>query len=116
MFRPWLLVLAIVAAVFLARDMVVKAGPAQGEKTTGVVSSTPGIEKAERERKFAAATDAAKELLLAIDTDKSGRVSKQEWMKFMEAEFDRLDTDHTGHLNVKELTLSRVRVRPFVGK
>jgi len=37
-------------------------------------------------------------------------------MKFMEAEFDRLDADHKGQLDVKELTQSRVRVRPSVGK
>jgi hypothetical protein len=51
-----------------------------------------------------------------MDTNKSGKVSKEEWMKFMEAEFDRLDTDHKGQPDVKELTQSRVRVRPFVGK
>jgi Ca2+-binding EF-hand superfamily protein len=62
------------------------------------------------------ATDAATQLLLVMDTDKSGKVSKQEWMKFMEEEFDRLDTDHKGQLDVKELTQSRVRMRPYVGK
>jgi hypothetical protein len=116
MFRPWPIVFAIVAAVFLAGAMVVNAGTAQHEKTTGVVTPTSAAEKAERERKRAVATEAAKQLLLAIDTDKSGKVSKQEWMKFMEAEFDRLDTEHKGRLDVKELTGSRVQVRPFVGK
>jgi len=51
-----------------------------------------------------------------MDTNKSGKVSKEEWMKFMEAEFDRLDADHRGQLDVKELTPSRVRMRPYVGK
>src|ERR1700732_4304451 len=32
-----------------------------------------------------------KQLLLLMDTDDNGKISKQEWMKFMEAEFDRLD-------------------------
>ena len=41
--------------------------------------------------KTALAEANAKELLLLMDTDKSGKISKQEWMKFMEAEFDRLD-------------------------
>ena len=36
-------------------------------------------------------------------------------MKFMEAEFDRLDTEHKGRLDVRELTGSRVQMRPFVG-
>jgi Ca2+-binding EF-hand superfamily protein len=51
-----------------------------------------------------------KQLLLLMDTDKSGKISKQEWMKFMEAEFDRLDKAKNGLLDVKELTQSKVRV------
>jgi hypothetical protein len=50
------------------------------------------------------------ELLLLMDTDKNGKISKQEWMKFMEAEFDRLDKDKGGELTPKELELSKVRV------
>jgi Ca2+-binding EF-hand superfamily protein len=42
-------------------------------------------------------------LLLLMDTDKSGKISKQEWMTFMEAEFDRLDKDKKGELDVREL-------------
>jgi len=89
---------------------------AQSEKSTGVVSPTLEAEKAEREKRLAAATYAAKQLLLVMDTDKSGKISREEWMKFMEAEFDRLDTDHQGQLDVKELTRSRVRMRPSVGE
>jgi sulfatase maturation enzyme AslB (radical SAM superfamily) len=88
----------------------------QNEKSTGVVSPTPAAEKTERERKLAAATEAAKQFLLVMDTGKSGKVSKEEWMKFMEAEFDRLYTRHDGELDVKELPQSRVRYRPAVGK
>jgi hypothetical protein len=51
-----------------------------------------------------------------MDTNKRGKVSQEEWMKFMEAEFDRLDADHRGQLDVKELTQSRVRMHPYVGK
>jgi hypothetical protein len=51
------------------------------------------------------------QLLLLMDTDKNGKISKEEWMKFMEAEFDRLDKDKRGQLNVKELTQSKLRVR-----
>ena len=47
-----------------------------------------------------------------MDTDKSGKISIQEWMKFMEAEFDRLDHDKTGELDPKELRQSKVRVKP----
>jgi hypothetical protein len=116
MSRHWRTVLAIIAAVFLVGAIAVSTAAAQSEKSTGMVSPTPEAEKVEKERKLAAATDAAKQLLLAMDTNKSGKISKEEWMKFMEAEFDRLDTDHRGQLDVKELTQSRVRMRPYVGK
>ena len=49
-------------------------------------------------------------MLLLIDTDDNGKISKQEWMKFMEAEFDRLDSDKKGQLDVKELMRSKFRV------
>ena len=54
----------------------------------------------------------AKELLLLMDTGKTGKISKQEWMKFMEAEFDRLDKDKKGEIDQKELMQSRVWVKP----
>jgi hypothetical protein len=68
--------------------------------------------------KVALGEDEVKQLLLLIDTEKKGKISKQEWMKFMEAEFDRLDKSKNGELDVKELTQSRLRVSHFtsVGK
>jgi hypothetical protein len=54
-----------------------------------------------------------KQLLLLMDTDKNGKISKQEWMKYMEAEFDRLDKDKTGELDAKELAQSQVSARRF---
>jgi EF hand len=54
-----------------------------------------------------------KKLLLLIDTEKKGKITKQEWMTFMAAEFDRLDTEKNGELDVKELTQSRLRVSHF---
>ena len=56
----------------------------------------------------AIASDKAKELLALMDTDKNGKISKREWMKFMEAEFDRLDTSKKGELDPKELLKSNV--------
>jgi hypothetical protein len=55
-----------------------------------------------------------RQLLLLIDTDKNGKITKQEWMKFMEAEFDRLDKDKSGDLDAKDLTQSKLRVSHFV--
>ena len=55
------------------------------------------------------AEDDVKQLLLLMDTDKNGKISKQEWMKFMEAEFDRLDKSKNGELDIKEIAQSKLR-------
>jgi hypothetical protein len=60
--------------------------------------------------KLALGEPEVKQLLLLMDTDKNGKISKEEWLKFMEAEFDRLDKDKKGQLDVKELTQSKLRV------
>ena len=67
---------------------------------------------------LAMASEKTKELLLLMDPDKNGKISKQEWMKFMEAEFDKLDPDKTGELDPKELRqkMSRVSVRGSTGR
>ena len=51
-----------------------------------------------------------KQLLLLMGADENGKIFKEEWMKFMEAEFDRLDKDKKGQLDVKELPQSKLRV------
>jgi Ca2+-binding EF-hand superfamily protein len=67
--------------------------------------------------RIALGADEVKQLLLLMDTDKNGKISKQEYMNFMAAEFERLDVDKSGELDVKELTRSQFRVsRPPVGK
>jgi hypothetical protein len=60
--------------------------------------------------KLALGEDEVKQLLLLMDTDKNGKIAKQDWMKFMEAEFDRLDKSTNGQLDVKELMQSKLRV------
>jgi len=52
----------------------------------------------------------ARQLLQLMDTDKNGKVSRAEFMHFMEAEFDRLDVDHNGELTVQELAKFPYRV------
>lgn len=46
------------------------------------------------------------QLLLLIESD-SGKVSKEQWLKFMAEEFDRLDKAKTGQLNIKDLKESQ---------
>jgi Ca2+-binding EF-hand superfamily protein len=61
--------------------------------------------------KLALADVNVKQLLLLMDTDNNGKISKQEWMNFMEAEFNKLDKDGNGELDRKELLQSKVSVR-----
>ncbi len=89
---------------------------------TGTVASTVTSAQdasptpTKREKKVAAGEKEAKKLLLLMDKDQNGKVSKQEFMSFMEAEFERLDTDKSGELDVKELTQSRVRTTSGVSR
>jgi hypothetical protein len=54
------------------------------------------------------------QLLVLMETDQNGKVSKAEFMKFMEGEFDKLDVNKDGELDVKELTQSRYYVHTGV--
>jgi hypothetical protein len=54
-------------------------------------------------------TEAATQLVILMDQDKNDRVSKEEFMNFMAAEFDRLDKDKSGELDVQELRQSQLR-------
>jgi hypothetical protein len=62
------------------------------------------------------ARDSLELLLLLMEAGRNGRVSRQEYMKFMAAEFDRLDKAKSGELDVKVLTQSKLSVSRFVGK
>jgi hypothetical protein len=86
--RLWLIALVIASAAMAATDVTPKPRD-----------------------KFALANQNVRELLLLLDTDKSGRISKREWMSFMEAEFNKLDKDGNGELDPKELLQSKLSVR-----
>jgi Ca2+-binding EF-hand superfamily protein len=70
------------------------------------------------QNKMAIAENEFKQLLLLMDANKNGKISKQEYMKFMEAEFDWFDKNHNGELDVKEVTKPNVTLTHFtsVGK
>ena len=40
-----------------------------------------------------------KQLLLVMEADKKGKISKQDWMAFMEAAFDKLDLEKKGEVD-----------------
>jgi hypothetical protein len=65
---------------------------------------------------LALAEDHVKQLLLIMQANAEGKISKQQYMKFMEAEFERLDKNKTGELDVKSLMQPNVAVNRSVGK
>jgi hypothetical protein len=73
---------------------------------TGAMPRTSVAQKAsvpKPQDKLALGEDQCKQLLLLMDTNKNGKVSKEEFMHFMEAEFDRLAKNKSGDLDVNEL-------------
>ena len=86
---------------------------------TGTMLGNAAAQKAavpKPQNKLAMGEDGVKQLLPLMNTDTKGMVSKQEYMKFMEAEFERLDKSKKGELNVKELTQSNLTASRFAGK
>ncbi len=61
-----------------------------------------------KDEKVAEGEAYAKQMLVLMDRDKSGKVSRQEYMDFMAAEFDRMDKNKDGELDVNELTKVRL--------
>jgi len=97
--RNALLVVLLVATLFAVVEMV---GISFAQKTA---FRRPQV-------KLALEEDGVKRLLLLVDTNKTGKMTKQEWMKIMEAEFDRLDKDKSGALDAKELAQSQLHISP----
>ena len=85
----------------------------------GTILGTAAAQKAsvpKPQNKLAMGEDGVKQLLPLMNTDTKGMVSKQEFMKFMEAEFERLDKSKNGELNVKELTRTSLTASRYTGK
>jgi hypothetical protein len=86
---------------------------------TGTLVGNAAAQKAsvpKPQNKFAIGEDNVRQLLPLMEADKNGMVSKQEFMRYMEAEFARLDKNKKGELNVRELTQSSLTASRFVGK
>ena len=64
--------------------------------------------------RLALGEDEVRQLMLLVDTNNNGKISKKEWMTFMEAEFERLDKNKTEELDLKELAHSRVQASHFL--
>lgn len=75
------------------------------------ISSAQKASVPRHQDKLVLASDKVKDLLILMDTDKNGKISKHEWMKFMGAEFDRLDPEKTGEIDREEILRSTLAPR-----
>jgi Ca2+-binding EF-hand superfamily protein len=81
----------VATAVFFATGSII---------TTAVAADAPAA--ADSSKSETGLTPLA-QLLQLMDTDKNGKVSKEEFMKFMESEFDYADKRKNGQLDPSEL-------------
>jgi EF hand domain-containing protein len=94
----------VATAVFLAAGSIM---------ATGVAADAPA---ATDSSKHETALTPLAQLLQLMDTDKNGKVSKEEFMKFMEAEFDYADKSKNGQLDPNELRRLVFKVNhPYTG-
>jgi hypothetical protein len=99
-----ILIIAGVFAIAATVQTAIAAGPngsaaAQTVIPPAVSPQSPRVTAGEFE---------ARKLVLLMDTDKNGKISRAEYMAFMAAEFDRLDVNHDGELDLKELEQSQL--------
>ena len=99
----WLWIMVVIAVLVVT-----------GTKLGNAAAQKAAVPKPQNKR--AIGEDEVKQLLPLMDTDKNGMVSRQEFMRFMEAEFERLDKNKKGELNVKELTQLSLTANRFTGK
>jgi EF hand len=100
----------VISAGLFAIGATVRTAVAHGQAATSApqTATTAAPEPAPDAPKVAAGTDEAMKLLRLMDADQSGKISRAEYMAFMAAEFDRLDINHDGELDLKELEKSQL--------
>jgi hypothetical protein len=87
--------------------------------TAGVMLRSAAAQKSSMPKpqdKLALGEEQVRQLLPLMNTDSYGRVSKQDYMCFMEAEFQRLDKSKNGALDVRALSQPSITANRYVGK
>ena len=88
MLKRWVILLVVIALLAMAGSLAAAQKAASPKPQDNVAKGEAEV----------------KQLLPLMDQDNQGKVSREEFMKFMAAEFDRLDKKNDGKLDVKELT------------
>jgi len=103
--RKIILTVPILAALAAGAAWVgTAAAQAPAAQSQGTAAN---VDAKRKEKQLAAGEAEAKQLLLLMDRNQNGKVSKEEFMSFMEAEFARLDVNKDGQLDVNELIQSK---------
>jgi hypothetical protein len=89
---PKNLITALIAAACIAGSAIA---------ASAIAADVP--DATDKSAKLQAGLTPTVELLQLMDTDKNGKVSKEEFMRYMEAEFDLADTNKDKELDPKEL-------------
>ena len=97
----------LILAVAGAAALFAAAAPL---RTDIAAQQTPAPAVAPNPGEVAAGLPEAISLLKLMDTDENGKISHAKYTTFMEAEFQRLDLNHDGELNLKELEKSQLAV------
>lgn len=85
----------------------------------GIFLTTAAAQKAsvpKAQDRLTMGEEPTKLLLQVMSVNGKDTVTKQEYMKFMEAEFDRLDREKKGELSVSKLTQSTLSTSHYAGK
>jgi sulfatase maturation enzyme AslB (radical SAM superfamily) len=85
----------------------------------GIFLTTAAAQKASVPRtqdRLTMGEEPTKQLLLVMSTNGRDTVTKQEYMKFAEQEFDRLDKEKKGTLNVHQFSQMSLASSHYAGK
>ncbi len=103
---------AVIITGLFTVGFMMKTALAAGQSSNAAHPSTsvPAPTITPQSPKVVAGEVEAKKLILLMDADQNGKVSRAEFMAFMAAEFDRMDVNKDGELDVKELEQSQLMV------
>ncbi|HVI10544.1 MAG TPA: hypothetical protein VND65_19805 [Candidatus Binatia bacterium] len=93
------------------RKLLLTLAGASGLAATVAIMPKPAAAESTGKDKVNLADANVRQLLLLMDADHNGKITKHEWMSFMEAEFNKLDRNGNGELDARELSQSALSAR-----
>jgi hypothetical protein len=113
---PVALAALLLLALSVQTSVVAGQSAGQAVQVTASPAQTPAQVANPAPARLDAGAEEAVRLLHLMDTDQNGKISKAEYMKFMEAEFESLDVNKDGELDLKELEKSQLQATHHDGR